>query len=209
MRQRKNYNEKNARDKENIIKYREGDEDAGNALVKEYLRYIKSQAYLKAQKSTQEVNMEEFEGIGLKILADCIRNFDTNKPTSFASYFAISLKREFNRHEIFCGVVVHADNRGIISYDKHAGLTDDGEEEEVIQLPDTKTPLPDALALSSEVRERVDTLPEPYKRVIVDVFFEEKSIREISVELDMKQAAVREILRKALIELKKKLVAFA
>lgn len=209
MRQRKNYNEKNERDKENIIKYRAGDEDDGNVLVEEYLRYIKGQAYLKAQKSTQEVNLEEFESIGLKILADCMRNFNVEKPTSFASYFAISLKREFNRYETFCGVISHADNRGLISYDKHAGLNDDGEEEEVIQLPDTHTPLPDALALSSEVRERVDSLPEQYKKVVVDVFFEEKSIKEISEELGMKQAAVRELLRKSLAELKKKLVAFA
>jgi hypothetical protein len=178
MRQRKNYNEKNARDKENIIKYRAGDEDAGNALVKEYLRYIKGQAYLKAQKSTQEVNVEEFESIGLKILSDCIRNFDTNNATSFASYFAISLKREFNRHEIFCGVVVHADNRGIISYDKHAGLTDDGEEEEVIQLPDTKTPLPTPWHFPVKCGSGLTACPNLTKELLLTCFLKKKALRK-------------------------------
>lgn len=198
----RDYAEKNARDLSNILKFRAGDEAAGNALVLEYMPFINTEALRMSA-----IYPEDYISAGYSMLAACLGHYTPNAKVSFASYFALCLRREF---------------RHIKDYNLRRPLSDavfrfkkDGEDcedaFEVHNLADPG-PRPDEVLSQKEADERlfkkvlllrkaIAALPLRERAVVTKVFFEGKTRKQVEIDLDIPSDEVAKVRKAALVKL--------
>ncbi len=178
------YTDKNIRDKELLLKWKEGNTEAGNMLVKEYIPFIKNEAY---KNNTKEAS--ELFSIGLTLLSSCMRCYNTNSTTPFASYFSISLKREFNREKR--------------NYIKYFNILN-AEEDALYNIPDNNLINIENKILFNNIFKEIELFPNNARNIINMYIKEEKTFKEISKEINISENSVANIFNKYIKILRKK-----